>query len=681
MMLDVAEGSARGFLAASGHIVHSLCMACINCVNITPLCAAGRRSHHDIALRQPCLANKNDMAQTQAASPPGPVKRGPGRPPRAAQPPLKKVKASETPAQSSPSVQSPSGLSPTPSNTASKLPTKLSDYRPLPTLPSPQSLSLPAATHQSLAASGVLQASLDRSRLRWVHHGMFDRYWTKPETGKNARPPPPNNPEAKWMKHRGPCRIRVEPHIFECEVYVEEKPKPALQKVQPQAQYGQSAYGGYGGQYRPGPGQPGQPYGQQRPFGAHQQTPVRQSPAPLPPHRPQQNTPQQQADKKPGPDPVISMLATRASSDPELKALMKEVATGAATAEQLKVFQGHIDELTKIINEKKKKEEEEAAAAEAKKAREQQQDAIQYDGAADQRQPPPHQPSPLYQQQQTWQPPAPAVQSPAPPPPPPTAPPVILQFTTPGATEDRFLFPQNSILEPLSAQHLLCSTLITRTGLAATSFAPLDPGTEYFQPVTFMVEVAYGRESLIELVKKWVRPADEVRAWMEATMARCTRAPEAHLALRLPVRGAAGAETEEERAEVEGKLAEEMRRRVGTGANVKFVRKPGPKKGEGGRPVGVKNGEGGGRKAAGKDGVATGAGAQAPSGDGKGTEKAESSKDAGAGEGEGGEASQPADGTAEGEKKKEEAQAEEGEGDGAGRPKRAVRKSVRISEG
>ena len=52
------------------------------------------------------------------------------------------------------------------------------------------------------------------------------------------------------------------------------------------------------------------------------------------------------------------MLATRASSDPELKSLMKEVATGNATQEQLKVFQGHIDELTKVINEKKKSEGE-----------------------------------------------------------------------------------------------------------------------------------------------------------------------------------------------------------------------------------------------------------------------------------------------------------------------------------
>jgi hypothetical protein len=53
------------------------------------------------------------------------------------------------------------------------------------------------------------------------------------------------------------------------------------------------------------------------------------------------------------PDPVIPMLAKSASSDPELKALMKVVASGNATQDQLRVFQGHIDEVTKIINERR----------------------------------------------------------------------------------------------------------------------------------------------------------------------------------------------------------------------------------------------------------------------------------------------------------------------------------------
>ena len=123
-----------------------------------------------------------------------------------------------------------------------------------------------ASIAASIAASAVLQSSLDRSRLRWVGDGILERYWTKPESGKNARPAPPNNPELKWQKHKGPCRIRVEPHIFEAEIYVEEKVKPQPAPVKPQYvpsphNYQQSAYGQ---PYRR------QPYGQRSALGPAQ---------------------------------------------------------------------------------------------------------------------------------------------------------------------------------------------------------------------------------------------------------------------------------------------------------------------------------------------------------------------------------------------------------------------------
>ena len=154
----------------------------------------------------------------------------------------------------------------------------------------------------------------------------------KPESGKAAKPPPPNNPEAKWMKPKGECRIRVEPHIFKCEMYVEEKPVPKSYPPQPQ--------------YRP-PYQP-QPYGQQYqqgrtlppinqpqqgrslpPFDQQQQvqtlpsinrhtnappTAPAPSPARAPPPQPQPQPPASQppAEKKANsPDPVISALAAR----------------------------------------------------------------------------------------------------------------------------------------------------------------------------------------------------------------------------------------------------------------------------------------------------------------------------------------------------------------------------------
>ena len=487
-------------------------------------------------------------------------KRGPGRPSRAAEPALKKARIS-TPGQSAvtSSDPSPTTQSPVPERMSKQLPVKVRDNRPLPVLPEAQALSLPKDEYQSIAASAVLHSSLDRSRLKWICDGVFKRYWVRPESGKNAKPPPPNNPELKWQKSKGACRIRIEPHIFEAEVYVEEKakpqPAPVRQFVPPTHQ---SAYG--------------QPYSQPQNYyqnrtlppiqqpQLHSQSPsnvlppinnTNQSPAPLqrPPSRAQQTTPQQ--EKKASPDPVISMLANRASSDPELKRLMKEVATGNATQDQLKIFQSHIDELTKHIAEKKKKQEEEEAAAQGASAQQQQQnEVIQYDGPADsvpvqhqhtpQRSyPPPHQqPARAYQQpqQQTWAPP---------PAPAPTSSPVIIAFTTPGATEDRFIFPQDSILESLSPQHLLASFIVTRRGREAADPTGLDPDTEYWQPITLMVEVAYRREHIIECVQRWVKPAEEVRKYMQEVMERCSKAPDAYLALRLPFKGSALAETED----------------------------------------------------------------------------------------------------------------------------------------
>jgi hypothetical protein len=233
---------------------------------------------------------------------------------------------------------------------------------------------------------------------------------------------------------------------------------------------------------------------------------------------------------------VISMLATRASSDPELKALMKEVATGKATPEQLKVFQKHIDELGAVIQSQKAKE-----AVEEEKRLVKQNAAVKQGSSTPQPVQPytaPLQPgqSPAWQQPQ----PPPPMQPHVPPPPPPPSE-VVFAFTLAGATEDRFLFPQYSILEPLSAQHVLASFIVVRKGSESADPVGLhlDPEKEYWQPVTMMVEVAYGREPLLKDVSKWVKPADEVREEMKKIMQRCTRAPETFLPLRLPIKGSA----------------------------------------------------------------------------------------------------------------------------------------------
>ncbi|GAB7358519.1 hypothetical protein MBLNU230_g2582t1 [Neophaeotheca triangularis] len=507
-----------------------------------------------------------------------------------------KMEPSPVPATETPSLPN----SPAPER--KRLPTKISDNTPLPTLPEAQSAALSDSEYQSIAASAVLAASLERSRTKWAHDGVFERYWVNPRhyTGKNAKNLPPNNPDVKLQKSKGRCRLRIEPHIIEVDVYVEEKEKPKpVKQQQQQYAYGQGTFNAAQRPKHKGQSQldgTGQPYYQNRtlppiqqqrpvqPQQSQQHTPavphMRQydtphRASPIPPQR-AQHTPQPprpapapqstpQSDKKQSADPVISMLASRASSDPELKGLMKEVATGSATPEQLTVFQRHIDELTAAI-QKKKAAEEEAAAAEAKAAAQRQvTETIQYDGSNDAKSPlkpqpqqPPQQnsqtstptpqpPRPPYaytpqQQPQPLQRPAPyTTPHPPQPPLPPPPNPVLIQFVSPNATDDRFLFPRHSILETLSPQHTLVSFITTRFGRDAVDPVGLDPESEYWQPITMMVEVPYGREEIMKLVRQWVAPVSEVQEAMRGVMGRCERAPEAVLAMRLPLRGSVAA--------------------------------------------------------------------------------------------------------------------------------------------
>ncbi|KAK4922290.1 hypothetical protein LTR49_010320 [Elasticomyces elasticus] len=543
----------------------------------------------------------------------------------------------------------------------SKLPYKVADNKPIPTLPQPQPAELADSEYLSVAASEVLQTSLTRSQARWTHEGLFEKYWVKPETGKNARAPPPNNPDLKWMKYKGECRIRVEPHIFECQMFVEDRPRapPPLKQyatpIQAQSVYGQP--------YRP------QQYyasAHQQPYQSQTLAPLRQHiqqhPNTLPPinnmtQRPpsvapapvsRSSTPLAQPGKKPNPDPVITKLAGRASSDPELKTLMKEVATGNATPEQLKVFQRHIDDLQAQISKEKEErervdEEQRRRDAEAAAQIQIEDEVIQYDGAGDSRTstptsvtyhtPVPYQaPPPLYamaQQQASV--------------PSPTHNAVILAFATPGASEDRFLFPQYSILESISGNHHLASFIVTRKGRDAADPTGLDPDKEYWQPATIMLEVKLGLEDLPGHVKRWVKPADEVRAHMEAIMKRCERAPETFVAMRLPSKSSTGAETESNVASKEATPAILIDDRAAKPkSNVKYVKKA-PKSMPAGTPTATGKRQGGPTKSSAgamKSALATPATAKAVVGTDGGTDEPES-----------------------------------------GRPKRAVRKSVRISEG
>jgi hypothetical protein len=186
------------------------------------------------------------------------------------------------------------------------------------------------------------------------------------------------------------------------------------------------------------------------------------------------------------------MLAQRAQNDHALKQVMKLVASGQATQAQLNYFQGHIDELTKLV--KQRQEDEKKRKAQDKQ---QQQHQMQAQSQALQNQkktgamapkysqpmpaiqPTAHsynQPHGVAQNMHSYNSPTPAYQQPRPmyqqpavpvqprPPrqvfvPPPLH--VLLEFSQ--NSTDRFLFPKNSILEfDTKGTSLLASFLIIK---------------------------------------------------------------------------------------------------------------------------------------------------------------------------------------------------------------------------
>ncbi|KAF2102748.1 hypothetical protein NA57DRAFT_71733 [Rhizodiscina lignyota] len=231
------------------------------------------------------------------------------------------------------------------------LPSKLVDGKPLPTVK-----ELPkeyGPEYQTIKESGVLAVALARSRRQWTTEGVFDKYWTKPPTKKKGEQPTQPREKGKPGEKIGQCQLMVEPHIFDITLYmVKENIPPVHQPHHPQ--YHQYAPHNHQHPITPNHQSPYRPanqtpHPQQR--GPYQQHSTPQTPHPpnnsRPTHPPPTPAPpQQQANT---PDPVIQMLAQRASTNPELKSVMKIVATGTANQEQLDYFQKHIDELNKIV--------------------------------------------------------------------------------------------------------------------------------------------------------------------------------------------------------------------------------------------------------------------------------------------------------------------------------------------
>ncbi|KAI0023904.1 hypothetical protein F4780DRAFT_29121 [Xylariomycetidae sp. FL0641] len=122
-----------------------------------------------------------------------------------------------------------------------QLPRSLQPGNPLPTVETPQPEDLPSREYQSVQESGVLAESLTRSRHKWIHEGIFEKYWTKPTKRKGVVKEEPNNPPKDSMTKIGQVSITVDPHVIDAIMYAVKEPKPVpttSSTFRPVMQYG-----------------------------------------------------------------------------------------------------------------------------------------------------------------------------------------------------------------------------------------------------------------------------------------------------------------------------------------------------------------------------------------------------------------------------------------------------------
>ncbi|KAJ5308987.1 hypothetical protein N7508_004366 [Penicillium antarcticum] len=275
-----------------------------------------------------------------------------------------------------PAPRAPSPLEPV----DAPLPTSLKDIEGLPILRARQPLTLSDKEYQSIAESAVLLAALERSKKKWLSDGILVRYFTKPKKTKREQIER-NNPPKDSMTKVGPCDITIGPHFFDAMIYTVKDPNapPSLHYASPQRPMVHYGHPNNFQQYRPypspsNPQRPNQyspaPTGRPGYSGSHPPAQQPRGPNQGNAASPQGGQRPQQGQKgpngqpaKPSPDPVIQMLATRAAADPELKALMRVVASSQASQEQLRAFQAHIDELNAIIKSREQQEQRQQASA------------------------------------------------------------------------------------------------------------------------------------------------------------------------------------------------------------------------------------------------------------------------------------------------------------------------------
>ncbi|KAJ5973355.1 hypothetical protein N7481_010565 [Penicillium waksmanii] len=298
-------------------------------------------------------------------------------PPRGGREPAAKRRVSEavtaTPQSQkkrAPTPRAPSPPPPPPEPVEPPLPTKVKDAEVLPVTRVRQPDTLSDKEYQSIAESGVLLISLERSKKKWLSEGILVRYYTKPKKTKREQIEK-NNPPKESMTRIGPCDVTIGPHLFDAMIYTVKDPTapPQIQYAPPQRPMVHYGHPNSFQQYQPYPNQQKRPPYPSTPTGRpaqgypgnHQPPSQQRGPQP-PPNQPGPRPPQTQNGQpgqpaKPSPDPVIQMLATRAAADPELKALMRVVASSQASQDQLRAFQAHIDELNAIIKAREQQEQ------------------------------------------------------------------------------------------------------------------------------------------------------------------------------------------------------------------------------------------------------------------------------------------------------------------------------------
>ena len=418
--------------------------------------------------------------------------------------------------------------------------------------------------------SGVLAASLERSRQRWISEGIFEKYWTKPSKKKNQADI--KNPPKDTMVKLGSCTITIEPHAFEATLYTVREPQvtflPPIGVTPPRLlpHYGPPASQPPASYSYPNPSHQAQTHTQPPPFANQsassfpQDNALQQRPLTNPRSAPNSANitpvsiqsplgamtgmpPQaQQQASKPSQDPVIQMLATKAATDHSLKALMRVVASGKASQAELKVFQGHIDELNGILQSRSHANRPIAPSpstasplhpgtpsAELHSAplsqhipRDSNVNGSVYSSL----------PTPIKTESlpNHYSEPLPPVRSKGPPAAKPDISAVVFEITA--GSGDRYLFPKFSVLEYLpGGTRVIASFIVVRKGSVSDSGA-YDPKSEYYQPVTINLSTPHAR--LLEPLARVVAPLDEVRRHMDKIMDTMTRAREVHLALRLP---------------------------------------------------------------------------------------------------------------------------------------------------